>query len=206
MRPAARLLLLEAEALEPILQAAPPEAFERPTACDGWSVRDVLAHCGAALTRTATGDLHRFTPEDNQADVDARQPWPLADVVAELLRGYEGAAAAIDSAGGRLDAIGLGEWVHGGDVREALGVPGAYASAGVDLALDLFVERSNRDGRPVLDVDVDGRRLRFGPPGQPAGTLRTDAETFVRLCAGRPADPARYELTGAAPADLALFA
>ncbi len=195
MRPAARILLLEAEALRPILEAAPPDAFDRPTVCDGWSVRDVLAHCGAALTRTATGDLHRFKPEDNQADVDARKTWALADVIAELLAGYHDAAAAIDAAGGSLDAIGLGEWVHGGDVREALDVPGAYASSGLELALGSLAERSDRDGR----------RLRFGPAGEPAGGLRADAETFVRLTAGRRPDPERYDLTGADPADLALF-
>ncbi len=205
MRPAARILLLEAEALRPILEAAPPEAFDRPPVCEGWSVRDVLAHCGAALTRTATGDLHRFTPEDNQADVDARKDWPLAEVIAELMAGYRDAAAAIDAAGGRLDAIGLGEWVHGGDVREALGAPGAYASAGIDLALDLLAERSDREGRPTLAVRVGDRRLRFGPAGDPVGELRTDAETFVRVTAGRRPDADRYHLTGADPPDLVLF-
>ncbi len=205
MRPAARILLLEADALRPVLEAAPPEAYDRPTVCDGWSVRDVLAHCGAALTRSASGDLHGFTPEDNQADVAARRPWPLADVIGELMAGYRDAAAAIDAAGGRLDAIGLGEWVHGGDVREALGAADPYASAGAELALDLLAARSDRDGRPTLDVAVGGRRLRFGPEGEAVGELRTDVETFVRLCAGRRPDPTRYRLTGAAPADLVLF-
>lgn len=205
MRAAARILLLEAEALRPVLEAAPAESFDRPTVCDGWSVRDVLAHCGAALSRTASGNLHAFTPADNERDVDERRAWPLADVLAELFAGYQAAAAAIDAAGGQLDAIGLGEWVHGGDVREALGAPDPYGTAGIDLAVELLAERSARMGKPPVAARIGEREVRFGGAGEPEATLRTDAATFVRLCAGRRPDPDQYELAGVAPADLILF-
>jgi uncharacterized protein (TIGR03083 family) len=49
----ARLLRAEHDALLPILRRTPTGAFDGATACPGWSVRDVLAHCGAALTRVA---------------------------------------------------------------------------------------------------------------------------------------------------------
>ena len=51
------------------------------------------------------------------------------------------AATAIDAAGGLLDGVGIGEWMHGGDVREALGAPQAYSSEGSELALELLIER-----------------------------------------------------------------
>ena len=70
---AARLLLTERDALLPILRRTPVDAFDRPTVCTGWTVRDVLAHCGCALTRAAEGRLHRFTPELNEIDVDERR-------------------------------------------------------------------------------------------------------------------------------------
>jgi uncharacterized protein (TIGR03083 family) len=57
----ARLLLTERDALLPILRRTPAAAFDRPTVCAGWSVRDVLAHCGSALMRLAEGRLHEFT-------------------------------------------------------------------------------------------------------------------------------------------------
>ncbi len=205
MRPAARLLRIEADALCAILDRTPAAAFDRPTVCTGWSVRDVLAHCGAALTATASGDLHRFTPEDNQRDVDERKGWPLAEVIAELKSGYEAAGAAVDTAGGRLDAIALGEWVHGGDVREALGEPGAYSSAGIDIAIDLLFARSTRLERPPLASHVAGRVRHFGAAGDPVGELRTDIETFVRLTGGRRPDRERYRMVGARPADVVLF-
>jgi uncharacterized protein (TIGR03083 family) len=203
MRPAARLLTVEALAIRPILEDLAPSQFDLPTVCTGWSVRDVLGHCAAALTMTAQGTLHDFSPEENEADVAERRSWPVEDVLDELFRGYEDASTAIDAAGGPLDGIGLGEWIHGGDVREAVGAPHPYTSEGADLAFEVMLERSNR--KPAVDVVIDGRVGRFGGEGEPAGVLRTDLETFMRLCSGRLPDPSRYELTGIEPATLVLF-
>ena len=204
MRPAAQILLEEAAALRQLLMATPQSDFERPTVCIGWSVRDVLAHCGAALSATAAGTTHGFSPEDNQRDVEERRTWPLEAVLQELYDGYEAAAVAIDGAGGTLDGVGLGEWIHGGDVREALGAADAYVSAGVELAVPLLLERSAGRRAPRIEVTVDGTVLPFGL-GDPAGSVETDTETFVRLCGGRRADPSRYRMAGATPADLVLF-
>jgi uncharacterized protein (TIGR03083 family) len=55
----ARLLLTERDALLSILRRTPADAFGRPTVCTGWTVRDVLAHCGCALTWAVEGRLHR---------------------------------------------------------------------------------------------------------------------------------------------------
>jgi len=206
MRPAAEILVRESTALRLVLDEADPRSFDLPTVCTGWSVRDVLAHCGAALTRTASGNLHRFTPEDNQRDVDARKSWPVEDVIEELYEGYEAAAAAIDAAAdGRLDGIGIGEWMHGGDVREALGAADAYASPGASLAVDVLIERSRRLERPAVAVTVDGEAQSFGVDGEPVGRLTTDIETFIRLCGGRRPDETRYDLAGVADTDLLLF-
>lgn len=194
-RPAAQLLLVEAAAIEPILQGAADAEFDLPTACAGWSVRDVMAHCAAALTRTAAGELHGFTPEENQRDVDARRGQAIGQVLAELITGYDAAAAAIDQAGGKLDGIALGEWMHGGDIREALGYEDAYASAGVELALDLLMERSQLMSKPAVTIRLPDRTLRFGS-GEPVGTLATDVATFVRICGGRRLDEADCALDG----------
>jgi uncharacterized protein (TIGR03083 family) len=204
---AARLLLAERDALLPLLREIPEEAFGLPTACPGWSVRDVLAHCSSALTRAAEGTLHAFTPELNEADVDERRGWPLAGVLAELERGYEGAAPVITAAAPRLDGLALGEWVHGGDVRDPLGLPGAYAGAGFADACVLLAARARIRKTPLVEVTLPGAVLPLGVAagGRPPAALRTDEATLVRLYAGRPADPARYRLTGAQPAELIVF-
>jgi uncharacterized protein (TIGR03083 family) len=204
VRPAAEILLLEASALRPILESTEFPDFDRATVCDGWSVRDVLAHCAAALTHVAAGTVHHFTPEDNQADVELRSGWDLDALLAELWDGYDAAAAAIDAAGGRLDGVGIGEWMHGGDVREALEVPGAYASEGSYLALDLLLERSRVMEKRAIEVLIDGEAQRFGK-GNPKGHLATDLETFVRLTGNRRPEPDRYWLESATTRDLLLF-
>ena len=219
MRPAAQLLLIEADAIRPLLESLDPSQFDEPTVCTGWSVRDVIAHCASALSMTAAEDMHAFSPAENEADVESRRGQPLSVVLDELFAGYSSAAAQIDLAGGRLDGIGLGEWIHGGDVREAVGAAKPYTSEGVDIALNLLFERSanahlsksitmNRSvpGTPGVDTVVDGQSRRFGDLGDPVGTLTTDLETFVRLCGGRRPDPDRYQLSGVPKSDLALFA
>ena len=202
---AGRLLMIEARALPPILRQAPTAAFDRPTVCTGWSVRDVLAHCSAALHHVAGGTMHGFSPEENQADVDERRPWPLGRLLDELLAGYTAAAPVVDAAGGRLDGVALGEWVHGGDVREPLGETDAYVSAGSELALELLIARSRR--LPLVAVHLPEQAFTIGSIDQPGGRARleTDLETLVRLLSGRRPDPDRYVLEGLEAEVLVLF-
>jgi uncharacterized protein (TIGR03083 family) len=202
-----RLLQAEHGALLPILRRTPEPDFGRPTACPAWSVRDVLAHCAAALTRVATDQLHAFTPELNDIDVAQRRDWPLPELLAELERGYLEAGPVIADAGGKLDAIALGEWVHGGDVRAALGEPLAYESEGFDDACALLTAWTSRLAVPLVEVSLRDRALRLGAPtpGRPPATLVTGRATLIRLCTGRPAEPADYQLSGAAPDELVVF-
>jgi uncharacterized protein (TIGR03083 family) len=202
-----RLLRAEHDTLLPILHRTPEAAFANPTACPGWPVRDVLAHCGAALTRAATGRLHAFTPELNELDVTQRRDWPLPRLLSELEQGYLDAGPVIARAGGGLDAIALGEWIHGGDVRDALGEPLAYASDGFGDALALLAERARRRAVLLVEVSLPDEALRLGVPvpGRAPATLVTGRATLMRLFAGRPAGPADYQLSSAVPAELVIF-
>lgn len=213
---AGRLLLTEAAALTPILRVTPENAFNRPTVLPGWTVRDVIAHCAAALTRTVAKQLHAFTAQDNQRDIDARAGVPLAGIVAELDHAFTPAATVMDAASGRLNGLALGEWIHGGDIRDALELPGAYASVGVDDALALLTERSIERGLPPTTVTLTGsstqRTLYLGGTGDPDSaldgehaTLECDAATLIRLCAGRQPDPDRFRLRGSRPEQYLLF-
>lgn len=180
-----------------------PADYQLPTLCNGWSVRSVRAHCGATLTRVAERDVHSSTPADNEKDVVQRRHRPLGDVTDELLRGYDAAAAEIDRVGGKLDGVGGGEWMHGGDAREAVGGPHAYASDGIDLALELVIERSRAMSQPGVEVTIDGVRVSFGN-GKLRGHSKCDRETSVGLYGGRRPDRTRYQLAGGATPDLVL--
>jgi uncharacterized protein (TIGR03083 family) len=201
------VLRAEHDALLPILHRTPEHAFDRPTACPGWSVRDVLAHCAAALSRTTTGNLHAFTPELNEIDVAERRGWPLAAVLSELAACYLEAGKVIAEAGGKLDGLALGEWLHGGDVRDALGEPRAYASDGFEDACVLLADRTRRKRTPLLEAHLTGGTLTLGAalPDRPTATLHASRPTLMRLFAGRPADTSDYQLTGATTAELVVF-
>ncbi|MFD0356600.1 maleylpyruvate isomerase family mycothiol-dependent enzyme [Streptomyces sp. NPDC127110] len=206
-----RLLRTERDALLPLLRRTPEAAYGLRTACPGWTVRDVLAHCAAALVRIVEGRLEEgvFLPAANAADVAERVDWPLERIVDELERGLTEAGPVIARGDGTLDPVALGEWIHAGDVRAALGEPGEYAGASLPLALPLLRMVSRRRETPRLHADIGGPG---GPlvlgnevPGRPPARYRGDAATLIRLYSGRPLVATRYELAGAAEAELLVY-
>jgi uncharacterized protein (TIGR03083 family) len=202
-----RLLLTERETLLPMLRRTPEHHFDRPTSCPDWTVREVLAHCGAALVRIVENRLPAFTPEHNAADVLERRHWPIGRVLDELEQGMVEAGPMIAAAGGALDVIGLGEWVHAGDVREALGEPGAYESVGMDDALALLATVSRERSTPRVHASTPIGGMIFGNvvEGRAPARLEADPGTVIRMYCGRPVDPARYRLTGATDRELVIY-
>jgi uncharacterized protein (TIGR03083 family) len=209
-----RLLVTERDALIPLLRSRPDEDFALATlACPGWTVRDVLAHCSAALTRVVERRFEKgvFSPEANDRDIAERADWTNAQVLDELERGMTEAGAAIARAGGALDAVALGEWVHAGDVRDVLGAPGAYGGPGLGSALTLLgLVTRQKNHRPLhADLDDLDDPLRLGDLSGELTPARYigDAPTLVRLYSGRPVpDGVGYELAGAEPAELNIYA
>ncbi|MGW3269134.1 maleylpyruvate isomerase family mycothiol-dependent enzyme [Streptomyces sp. NPDC001056] len=207
-----RLLRTERDALMPLLRAAPRERFELRTACPGWTVRQVLAHCGAALIRIVEGRLEKgaFLPEANAKDVAEREDWPLERVLDELDQGLTEAGAVIARRDDdRLDAVALGEWVHAGDVREAFGERGAYAGESVEHALPLLTATSRRRGTPGLRAHLPGLPvpLPLGNPcaERPLAEFHGDMPTLIRVYTGRPLVGTRYQLSGATEKELCIY-
>ncbi|MET9673536.1 maleylpyruvate isomerase family mycothiol-dependent enzyme [Streptomyces sp. NPDC006482] len=208
-----RLLTTERDLLMPLLRRTPPEAYELRTACPGWTARQVLAHCGAALVRIVEDRLEEgvFLPEANACDVAEREDWPLARILDELERGLTEAGPVIaEREDGRLDAVALGEWVHAGDVREAFGAPGAYCGESLDLALPLLSVTSRKRETPRLVGVLEGREdtpvaLGNEIEGRDPARFIGDAATLIRIYAGRPLVRTRYELTGATEHELLIY-
>jgi uncharacterized protein (TIGR03083 family) len=202
-----RLLRAEHDTLLPLLRGTASPDFNRTTACPDWSVRDVLAHCSAVLNRVITGQLNDFTPELNEVDVAERRSWPLPRLLDELASGCQAAGPVMGAGSPRLDIIALGVWVHGGDVRDALGEPQPYGRAGFGDAAVLLAGFAWYRKIPRTEVLLPDTSLDLGvsQPGRPAARLRTGPDTLIRLIAGRPASAADYELTGAGAAELVVF-
>jgi uncharacterized protein (TIGR03083 family) len=207
-----RLLTTERDALIPLLRRRPDADFALSTdSCPGWTVRDVLAHCSSALIRVVESRFEKgvYSPASNDRDIAERADWTNAQVVDELERGMTEAGPVIAEAGGVLDMVALGEWVHAGDVREVWGEPGAYADAGLPDALTLLVRVTREKGHLPLHADLDDvdEPLRLGDAGAQRTPARYigDAATLVRLYSGRPVKGAVYELAGAEPGELNIF-
>ncbi|MFJ6308890.1 maleylpyruvate isomerase family mycothiol-dependent enzyme [Streptomyces althioticus] len=207
-----RLLGVERDVLLPLLRARGDGDFALPvTACPGWTVRDVLAHCSAALSRVVESRYEKdvFSPACNQRHIDERSGWTHAEILDELDRGMTEAGPVIAKSSGRLDALALGEWVHAGDVRVALGEPGAYAGSGLPFALALLAQVTGARGHVPLHADLDDadEPLRLGDASgaRPPARFIGDGPTLVRLYAGRPVDGVSYELAGVDPAELNIF-
>ena len=203
LRPAAAILLIAVEEIGRVLSETSRSDRDLVTACDPWTIRDVLAHCSGSMLRVIEDRTHGFTPEENEIDVAERRTWEFDRVRDELHVTAEPTAARIDAAAGPLDGLGLGVWVHSGDIREALGIEDAYSGPGAELALGLLEERSRRLKFEVV-ADVDGHEVLLGS-GERSGTLTCDLDTFVRLVGGRTADQGRYEISGVEPGGLVLF-
>ncbi|KKD07401.1 maleylpyruvate isomerase family mycothiol-dependent enzyme [Streptomyces sp. WM6386] len=206
------LLTTERDALIPLLRSRPDTDFALPTAgCPGWTVRDVLAHCSSALMRVVESRFEKgvFSPECNDRDIAERADWTNARVVDELERGMTEAGPAIAKAGGVLDLVAVGEWVHGGDVRDVLGEPGAYGGPGLPHALTLLARITREQGRLPLHADLDDvdEPLTLGAVSGERTPARFigDAATLVRLYAGRPVAGRTFELAGAEAAELNIF-
>ncbi|WP_427920875.1 maleylpyruvate isomerase family mycothiol-dependent enzyme [Streptomyces sp. cg40] len=208
-----RLLAGERDALIPLLRSRAEEDFALATAaCPGWTVRDVLAHCSSALIRVVERRFEEgvFSPESNDRDIAERADWSNARVLDELERGMTEAGAVIARAGGALDAVAFGEWVHAGDVRDTLGEPGAYGGERLGSALTLLGLVTRQRGHRLLHADLDDSDdpLRLGDVSGDRTPARYigDAPTLVRLYSGRPVlEGAAYELAGAEPAELNIF-
>jgi len=200
------LLTAEAAAIGAVLADAQPGAFGSDTPLPGWSVRDVIGHCGAAMTMLRDGTVHGFSPVENEADVELRRSWPIDQVITEYLEGLDDFIAIARSAPPMLDGLARGMWIHGGDIRDGLGRDDAYGSPGVNIVVDLIGDAYDDRRLPSVAVIFDST----GPVTTLIGTNDevisgvADVQTFVRLAYGRNPDPARYRFPGIDADDLRL--
>lgn len=205
------LLRTERDALIPLLRAASEDAFALRTACPGWTVRHVISHCATALTRLIENRFEPgvFSPESNDRDIAGRADLPIAAVIDELERGMTEAGPVMAASDGAMDGLALGEWVHAGDVRDAFGVEGAYAGAGLAPALEMLAVQARKRKAPLLIARLAGsddeRSFGAGQEGREPGRYAGDGATLIRLYADRPLVGARYELEGVREPELRIF-
>lgn len=153
--------------LDAALRPQPPAAYDAPTACPGWSVRDVLSHLLGfeSMLRGAPVPAHEGPWPDyvvnpigefNEAFVQANRARPGVEVLDDFRAAAGESLAALrslDEAG--WDKVGwspegdrpyhrfqetrlLDSWIHLEDVRDALALATPEGETGEEVTLNRF--------------------------------------------------------------------
>ena len=193
------------------LESIPEAAWDKPTLCEGWNVRDVVAHLvGNAADLVAQKLDGAGSPEYNQRQVAERAGRTPAQLLAEW--GEQGPAfeALIESldddfwntpylelgtVGQALQRLVEDIWVHAQDIRIPLG-DGPVPGPGLDATLDV-VERELPGRCARLAPDVAS--VRIATDGTVRNVHVTDTGSAVKVTG----DPVAIALsaTGRAPLD-----
>lgn len=173
--------------LADLLDAGPTEIWDAPSLCEGWRVRNVVAHVTMPVRLTpeqfgaemaaAGGDFTVLS--DNVADRDGELPVAAlsADLHAPALHAWEppggGAPGALNHA-----------VIHSLDVTVALGVPPV---APPEAVLSVLRQLTEANGA-MFGVDLTGVRLETDDADWSWGTgqvVRASAGQLVALVSGR---------------------
>jgi uncharacterized protein (TIGR03083 family) len=152
------------------------------TACPGWSVRDVVAHCAAVADDIAQG---RLTGPPTDLETAAQIARFNGDGMAAIAAAWTDAAAHLgrlaESAGVEAPVGDITSHEH--DVRGALGRPGARDSEAVRYSSDRLLGNLRT---PVgLLVAVEDAEYRCGPTDGAQLCLRTTRFEALRWRTGR---------------------
>ncbi len=134
-------LLDELGKFEELLRSLDAQEWETPTRCAGWTVGDVARHVVGTMADVAAGRLDGLgTPEVTEREVEeraGRSAEQLADECAEVRQAAAGLLPVFDDAawdatapggyegtlGDGVEALWYDTWLHGDDIRAAIGRP-----------------------------------------------------------------------------------
>ncbi len=190
----------ERVALADILDRLSVEQWATPSLCEGWTVREVVAHITMGFRTSnarfglemvkARGNFNRMA--DRVAHRDARM------ATAELVAGVrDNARHGWRPPGGGYEGALTHDVVHGLDITRPLGIEREIPEADLRLVLDQLVgERSLK----FFGLDASGVRLQAEDIDWSHGDgaeLRARAEDLVLVLSGRRIDPERFCGAGA---------
>jgi uncharacterized protein (TIGR03083 family) len=140
--------------------------WTRETRCTGWQVRDVAAHVVGQAIDTVSGAIGSRTPDDQAAALRSESPTVLAAQLHTALSSITQLATVIDdaawSAPSPVPGLTLGQgthallqdaYVHGDDVRAALGLP-FDDGPGLHASLDFVLGALLRDDTARVEPDL----------------------------------------------------
>jgi uncharacterized protein (TIGR03083 family) len=190
-----------------LLHELDDEAFDTPSLCDGWAVRDVLGHMGLGHTTPMPAMISRvgryafnvtkasFTESKTLfAGKDAAEIRRFWDEVMVAQHPRKGISKLIPTKSGFLDHL-----VHNQDIRRPTGKPRTIPEARLHRALELV----HTEASPLFNPrrNVAALKLHASDIGWTAGdgpTVQGPGEAIVLAAAGRKAALADLEGDGVA--------
>lgn len=197
----------ERETLAGYLAELPPESWNHPSLCEGWAVKDVVAHlvgnCADVLQQNFDG---LGSPAYSQRQVDERASKTPAEILAEWSESgpaCEAAYAAMPAElwtfdmGGVIGTVGRGVlrqledlWVHAQDIRIALGhdpSAGPGMLGAIELVVDELEPLLAKYAPEVGALHVELAGISHAVAGGGTGTVRIagDPVAFVLVATGR---------------------
>jgi uncharacterized protein (TIGR03083 family) len=140
--------------------------WTRETRCTSWQVRDVAAHIVGQAMDTVSGAIGGRTPDDQAAALRSESPTALAAQLDTALTSIDHLATVIDdaawSAPSPVPGLTLGQgthallqdaYVHGDDIRAALGLPfdpGPGLHASLDFVLGALLRDDTARVEPAI--------------------------------------------------------
>ena len=191
----------ELERFEELLRSLDDEDWKAPTRCEGWTVGDVAAHVVGTLADITAGRFDRIgAPGATQIPVDERKgssPAELADELQQVAKAGSGLLAAFDDAawngpapgaipgtvGGGVEALWYDTYVHGDDIRTAVGRP-YEPGDGIRPSIEHIKDFLENAGWGPATLELKG----FGTVevgGGPGPTITADPWQFVLVATGR---------------------
>jgi uncharacterized protein (TIGR03083 family) len=177
--------------------------WTRATRCAGWQVRDVAGHVVGQALDTVNGTIGHRTPDEQAAALRGESPMTLASQLQAATNSMTRLAAMIDDAfwssaspvagftvGQGMHALLHDAYLHGDDVRAALGLPVANGP-GLHASLDFVLGALLRDEVSAAEPAI--ARLLSLPADHFSEKSGLGAHDFLLAATGR-GDPRRLLL------------
>ncbi len=190
-------LIEELARFEALIRPLSAEEWGTPSRCAGWTVGDLARHVVGSMADVVGGRLDGLgTPEVTAREVTeraGRSAGELADECAEVVKGAAGLLPLFDddawaatapggyegTLGDGVEALWYDAWMHGDDIRAALGRPTEFGDGFPGVVSHVRFELAKRGWNGAVPETPDARGLTFAL----VATGRADA---AELGAGAP--------------------
>jgi uncharacterized protein (TIGR03083 family) len=198
----------ELERFETLIRSVGDDEWTTPSRCEGWTAADVAGHVTGQLADIVNGRFDGLgTPEVTARQVEERRgrsPKELADELAEVVKvgnvimaSFDDAAwagpgpAGLATLGEGAEALWFDAYVHGDDIRAALGRP-SEPGPGVRASAFHLADLLTQNGWGPATLHLDGIEP-ITVSGGGGRTVEAEPMAFVLVASGRQ-DPATIGL------------